>query len=369
MVSNRLSITELISQTANSITKKRPSLLFVKAVNFEITYQCNMSCPHCIQHGLRQQGNVAWIDTEKAIQALQDSKSLGFTSSGVNFTGGEPFLPDSNLFELVTAARSLDLSVRVNTNGWWGGKQNIRVGSLEFASYLHVVGWLKNMDISALALSLDRRYDENPALWDSVISVIRECECQGLQYQIIFTGSTPEDRYYAWDRLTREKTIQLDHMIPATMEMVDLGAASTVQDICINSEYFCGGKGFYRPQFLHISPTGGVRTCLYAPGSQWLGNIHEQTLCEIADAFAGNPVVHLFCDDRRMLESVAELLYSVEGYQLPRHPCGLSMIVARTVDERFQLEKRLGRIPSEKEFSQVFAHIAKDYQLKKKNET
>ncbi len=160
--------------------KKKPSLHFVKAINVELTYECNMSCPHCLQHEIRQQGDNSWVNTESVIRCLREGKDLGFTDSGVNFTGGEPFLRGSNLPELLKAAKYLGLDVRGNTNGWWGGHKEITIGSEKFATCKDVIKWLKRKKVALLALSLDQRYETNATLLNSVINVMRECEAQGL---------------------------------------------------------------------------------------------------------------------------------------------------------------------------------------------
>ena len=161
---------------------KRPSLLFIQAINFELTYQCNIQCDHCLQQEIRKTCSGKWISTSSVQKALTDIRSIGFTPIGVNFTGGEIFLPGSNLPELLETAQSLKIDVRVNTNGWWGNQVNIGVGSLRFPSASHVVGWLRDLDVSILALSFDQRYEKNSALLDSVISAIKVCEQQGQHY-------------------------------------------------------------------------------------------------------------------------------------------------------------------------------------------
>lgn len=312
--------------------KKKPSLHFVEAINFELTYQCNFSCPHCLQHELRQQGDLTWINTDSAIRCLNEAKELGFARSGVNFTGGEPFLRGSNLPELLKAAKYLDLDVRVNTNGWWGRSQQICIGSEKFSSSRQVVKWLKKQNVSLLALSLDQRYETNAKLFDSVLNVMQECEKQKLYYQLIHTRSTQTDNTHILKRLEQEKEIRLDYMIPVYMEMVDLGAASGIENIDTDSEMYCDGKGFYRPQFLHIDPTGGVRSCMYASGANWLGNINNESLYEIADNFNSNPVVDFFSSNCGARSRLVVQIYSNKDEHLPKHPCSLAVKIAKAIE-------------------------------------
>ncbi|MFT5700928.1 MAG: MoaA/NifB/PqqE/SkfB family radical SAM enzyme [Desulforhopalus sp.] len=316
------------------MTQKKPSLHFVTAINFELTYACNMSCPHCLQEEIRQRGDLSWIDTESAIRCLVDGKELGFTTSGVNLTGGEPFLRGSNLPELLTAANSLTLDVRVNTNGWWGGHQDIQIGNETFPSSRDVVKWLKSKGVVLLALSIDQRYDTNIASLNSVSTVVRECEIQGLYYQLIHTRSSQSDTVHIFQKLARETGNRFDYMIPVNMEMVDLGGASKFENINTDSQMYCEGKGFYRPIYLHVNPSGGVRTCMYAPGSGWLGNINTESLKEIAEKFVNNPVVNLFSNSSGSRSSLIERIYSQRETDLPKHPCALAATIAKTIEDK-----------------------------------
>lgn len=310
--------------------QKKPSLYFVEAVNFELTYQCNLSCSHCLQQEIRQQGSLPWINTDSAISALVGAHDLGFTRSGVNFTGGEPFLGESNLPELLEAARHLGVNIRVNTNGWWGGKEEVAIGSKNFSDCKAVVKWLKQQDVTVLALSLDQRYDNNEHLLNSVLNVIQECEESGLYYQLVHTRSASSENILMWYKLAQKRNIRFDYMIPVEMEMVDLGAASSLEGISTSSHMYCEGKGFYRPQYLHINPDGGVRTCMYASGAGWLGNINKQSLSEIAYQFANNPVVKTFSSNCVSKSNFVEEIYS--GKDVLKHPCALTVKIAEAVE-------------------------------------
>ncbi|MBN1515654.1 radical SAM protein [Candidatus Sumerlaeota bacterium] len=327
-----------------------------------------MSCTHCIQQRIRNSRDSTWINTDRASQALYDAKSLGLTSSGVNFTGGEPFLSGSNLPELLKTAQSLKLNTRINTNAWWGNERHINLGSIRFSSCSHVISWLREMEVAILALSFDKRYDDNPLYWNRIISVIRECENQGQHYQIVITGAKQEEIEHAWCKLTEIEGITPNHMIPVHMEIVDLGAAANLQDKDISNGSSCSGKGFYRPNFLHINPTGGVRTCLYAPGSQWLGNIYTHSLIDICNEFENNFVVMTFC--RNTLDQLTDTYltkYVENGYQLPKHPCASSVLIVRAIEDQHFFEQQKGRISTADESNMIVKSIAEDYNLYDQN--
>ena len=299
-----------------------------------------------------------------ACEALHDAKALGFTSAGVNFTGGEPFLPESNLPQLLKTAHSLNLKTRINTNAWWGTEKSILLGDLRFASCGHVIRWLRDMEVEILALSFDKRFMADPHFGDRTISVIRECEAQGQPYQVVITGAKPNEVELAWHRLTSIEGIVPHHMIPVHMDLVDLGSASElpVSDVEVNAS--CDGKGFFRPIYLHISPSGGVRTCLYAASAEWLGNLNTRSLRDIRNEFDRHPVVERF--RRNTLSELADeylTTYSECGYRLPKHPCASSVLIVKLMEELLRIKRLKGRSPTKKERLSLIRNIAADFNL------
>ncbi|MGO8753191.1 MAG: radical SAM protein [Thermoguttaceae bacterium] len=330
-----------VESSAGSVVldrQREPSLAFVMAVNFELTYDCNWNCSHCLQQGIRQQRSGLWMSPEAGKQALQDAWFAGLVSAGVNFTGGEPFLPQSNLPEFVEAARSLKIEVRINTNGWWGKQDRVRIGDMEFRSPGHVVGWLRETGVAALALSLDSRYHDRPEAWLPVVAIVKECERHRLYYQFVCTGVEWYGADEACRQLIRESGIPLHHLIP--MEMIDIGGAAGETGERLHPASVaaavhqspCGGKGFFRPSLLHVAPDGGVRTCVYAPGGGWLGNINRESLLHIVDRFAERPVTAAFCRDEPALLAEASIKPYAHIYRSVAHPCAASAVLARVVE-------------------------------------
>jgi len=338
---------------------RKPSLAFVRAVNFELSYDCNWNCSHCLQQGIRQQRSGLWLSTDAGKQALQDAWFTGLVSAGVNFTGGEPFLPQSNLPEFIEAARSLRLDVRINTNGWWGTQERVRIGNLDFRSPAHVVGWLREMGVAALALSLDSRYHDRPEAWLPVVAIVKECERHRQYYQFVCTGYGMDEVYRRmlisaflkerkcaeWDgmdelycRLMRDAGISLNHLVP--MDMIDIGGAAGEPGEQLHSASVvaavhrsrCEGKGFFRPSLLHVAPDGGVRTCLYAPGGGWLGNINRESLLQIINRFAESPVTAAFCQDELASLAEATIKPYAHVYRSVTHPCAASAVLARAIE-------------------------------------
>jgi sulfatase maturation enzyme AslB (radical SAM superfamily) len=138
----------------------RPSLpfAFVDAVNFELTYGCNLACHHCLQDGLRPSGRVPWADAGMVAQALDDASWLGLARAGVNFTGGEVYLPGSPILELIELASRVGIDVRSNTNAWWGGRAHFTVGAKRFKTDSALVNHLRDIGLKVLVMSMDNRY-------------------------------------------------------------------------------------------------------------------------------------------------------------------------------------------------------------------
>ena len=149
---------------------------FVSAVNFELTYACDLGCAHCLQQNLRYGPYAGWLPTEWARQAIEQAWFADLAELGVNFTGGGIFHPDSNMFDLIKHARSFNLQVRINTSGWWGQAHNINVGGRLFDNAASIVSYLREHGIAILALSCDTRFERKPWLWDGVVSIVRACE-------------------------------------------------------------------------------------------------------------------------------------------------------------------------------------------------
>lgn len=82
-------------------------------VFIELTYNCNLRCPHCyIQDSLTE--TKKFIDKEKVFEVLDDLEKLNTVN--VFFTGGEAAL-HPNLIEILKYAASKNLLITLLTNG------------------------------------------------------------------------------------------------------------------------------------------------------------------------------------------------------------------------------------------------------------
>ena len=84
---------------------------------------------------------------------------------------------------------------------------------------------------------------------------------------------------------------------------------------------------------LHVTPDGGVRTCMYASGAGWLGNIRRQRLLEIAADFAGNPVTRLFARDPLPVAADDDMPPGSVLVRQFRHPCAAAAVLARLAEK------------------------------------
>jgi hypothetical protein len=346
---------------------------FVRVVNVELTYSCNLACSHCLQDGLRPSGPAQWPAISTLERVLAEARLMGLTRTGVNVTGGEIFLAGSPVLEFLAAAAAQGIPSRANTNAWWGGRAPITIGAHHFADDEAVVAALRQRNLGRLALSLDRRYLQYPDLLDRVIRVAALCERAHQPYEVVATEPDA-----ATARLAEQKLLALlghspRHLLLTPMDTVDIGAAA-LQDshsrtldpdgipALIHSAP-CGTLGFHRPYYLHIAPDGGLRSCLYAPAAGWLGNVQQQSLPALLNAAGRNPVVQLFASggfDAFIARAITPWRHL---YADPHHACAASALVARIAGEVQGLELGNGRQASADELEQLHRRMAAEYRL------
>lgn len=82
-------------------------------IDIELTKDCNLDCIHCSARLLTEGKELSDNDIKKI---LQEAKPLGLRKVG--FTGGEPFLSEKTLLELVNFCRDkLGTSIHIHSNG------------------------------------------------------------------------------------------------------------------------------------------------------------------------------------------------------------------------------------------------------------
>ena len=315
----------------------RPSLAFVFAVNLELSYDCNLDCNHCLQKSIRPEMAGIVMNSEKAIRILEGAWFAGLLKKGVNITGGETISKESSLIRIVEWLGSHKILFRLNTSGWWGGSENIQIGSKNFSNAGELLLWLKRNGIYSLALSFDNRLDKYPGLEESLAKIAVFCRDNDIRFEFLATGITHERLKQFYSRLSSRWNISLNMQdIPSSFDPVDIGGAVRSNQKLQSSFLVdrihrsgCSGQCFYRPGILHISPDGGVRGCMYSPGAMDFGNAITESLPDLINRFHQRAVVRLFSEDRLVDFIEDEIKPYEEIYRDIHHPCAATVLVGR----------------------------------------
>lgn len=82
------------------------------SVNFHFTRDCNYNCGFCF-HTRKTKDNLSFEDIQIGLQRLKDAGM-----SKINFSGGEPFLKEKLLGQMVQFCKQdLDVAVSIISNG------------------------------------------------------------------------------------------------------------------------------------------------------------------------------------------------------------------------------------------------------------
>ncbi len=383
MAENRLVAREEIPPN-DMIRRKRAlrqqgrALFLLQAVNFEITYRCAMSCSHCLQRNLRE-ADFAELEKAHFIRAIRQAWFAALPLVGINLTGGEPLAPDSPVLELIGEASSLGMPVRLNTNSWWGDTTELHIGDKTFATPEILVGHLREIGLGMLALSYDERVRQNPRTLNKLLGAMRACEHNQLPYQIIFTGITTDEMERILQFATQSVPFPLKHAIPVLMPKIDLGGAagslrdlplgmamacSTEIDEALCHEHgFCGGMGFCRPSYLHISPDGAIRSCLYAPRLGNLGNLAKEDLLDAVNRFPSDPVSTAFRKHDLPVHVERSFRPYARLYRPIVHPCSACALLARIIEEEDKFALREGYPPEGEHLEAIHLRVGREYNL------
>jgi len=286
----------------------------------------------------------------------------------VNFTGGEIYVPGSPILELISSTAKRGISIRSNTNAWWGNRQGFTIGSRRFESDHDLIEELKHLGLSRLVLSLDQRYEQYPDLLDRVLRVASLCERTSLKYEFVATDASPDLSEKAHQSLVRILGHNPEHLLLTPMKTVDIGAAAQPSEDLLESSSLpaltrqspCERKGFFQPYYLHVNADGGFRSCLYAPGAGVLGNILEDSLMTILNRFDKNPVVQLY-GQQSLEEFVVQSIKPWEHeYRPVEHPCAASALIAKVASRVSQKQSELSRSLTTEEMQDIHQSIGSE---------
>ncbi|NQU16985.1 MAG: radical SAM protein [Candidatus Saganbacteria bacterium] len=323
----------------------------VEALNFELTYKCNLSCRHCLQGSGEKRDMKPQLGTKAITSIIDQANSAGLIKKGINFTGGEPLLFRPDIFQLISHVRDSGKFTRLNTNGSWDRNPT------------DLVRELKKSGLTMLAISLDgleQTHDKNrgkPGLFRRVMDIIESCQREALMVRVIATG-VKEDEKQALIDLISNAGIYVDPDINTNgvngtsysglgfKEEVDIGRSAkklprlppeiTWDDSLLHQQsLLCKGLGFVSPSFLHIAPDGGVRGCNFAPGLENLGNLANESLETIFERFPNDPVTKTFIDhiyrETGAITLAAKRLFRPKAYRQFSHPCTALAVLAKLI--------------------------------------
>lgn len=332
--------------------RSRCSLLAVTGVNFELTYDCNLNCAHCLQQGIRR-FTRGHLSTQAVKDAVFQVYLSGLCTSGVNFTGGEVLGHRNDFFEIAEYTGSLGIPYRLNTNSWWSRKSGLELPGRRFESPLDLVRHLKSIGLGQFAFSYDERMS-NSDLFDNLVAAIKLCEIARIGYQIIFTGVDPAKIGGIINELHKAAGFFLNYLVPVSAEMADIGGCTgdNAAYAWQSNKADCRDKGFYHPAFLHVSPDGKVRTCMYAVGSANVGDITENAFTDLINDFPGNTTGRCFTSPARKQAEFDNLVAPyLASYRPFVHECTRNAVLVRTIQTHFdcpdlslaEIHHRIGR--------------------------
>jgi MoaA/NifB/PqqE/SkfB family radical SAM enzyme len=328
----------LISDHQYSETRYKSSLNFIEAINFELTYQCNYRCVHCLQNGLEKNDTEGMLSGKQILENVKIAKVLGLIKAGVNITGGEVLGQRDDLFDILEGIREMGISFRLNTNSWWARKTDMTIAGKFFKNGTDLIRYIKSLGCARIAFSFDGRYKNKLSLAPDFVESVRICEKTGMSFEIIFTGieeSIVMTVYYELLKTLGKR--RLNHIGKITVEeMVDVGgAADSTSEMFDKQENIapCNGRGFYRPVFLHFDPYGRVRTCLYGVGLANVGDLRTDTLPVILNNFVANPDSEFFSSSDVFEENFKNIIGPYLHFYKPvRHQCTRMVIFARYLE-------------------------------------
>ena len=334
----------LISDKEDSKEKGASSLMFANILNFELTYKCQYSCPHCLQIKYRHI-EVTELSTRQIKEIIFQGHIAGLCRRGINFTGGEVLGNRDDFFEILEYVQLLNIPYRINTNSSWARTKNLNICNTLFSHPTDLVRFLKSKGLYMFAFSFDERYLSGKYDDGDLIESIRICEQEKVHYQIIFTGIKPEQIKFHVSELAKVCSINFNYLIPVTMEMVDIGMASDLNKEKYNwqtNKCSCNNKGFFRPTIIHVSPSGKVRTCIYANGLSNFGDIQKSSFVELINNFPFTRNNKVFSDSVEYSEHYKKLLKPyLNIYQPIIHDCTKNIILAKTIERYYRTDNNL----------------------------
>lgn len=338
------------------------SIFFCKALNIELTYRCTKRCPHCGQLSIRDSIRSE-LPANAIKEAIHHAYMSGICSRGINFTGGEPLGHRDDLLEIIDYTASLGIPFRLNTNSWWAEKRNLHIGGRTFDTPADLVRYLHRAGMAKMAFSYDIRYQQDNHRLGDLLASIMVCEDNGVPYQLIFSSVTGAQLAATVASLRSLTGNILSNMEIMFSELIDVGGASDLDNSFEHQANAspCEGKGFTRPQYLHISPDGKVRSCMFAFGACNVGDLSKESLSSMLNRFPYSGGAKTFTDTKEIILDEKRLIEPfLQHYKPFRHECTRNIVLSRTIE---MTEKK-----PERELLDIHQEIAGDLNLKRNHE-
>ncbi|ADZ10510.1 anaerobic ribonucleoside-triphosphate reductase activating protein [Methanobacterium lacus] len=93
------------------------------------TAKCMLRCPYCHNSEIIEGGDVYQL--EEIFQKIEES--IDFIDSVV-ISGGEPLMQDTQVFEILKHAKSLELSTKMDTNGYYPEKLQKMIKLIDYVA-------------------------------------------------------------------------------------------------------------------------------------------------------------------------------------------------------------------------------------------
>jgi organic radical activating enzyme len=257
---------------------------FLRNVGLIVTYQCQVTCPHCIlQSGPQRKERV------RREEALDWIGQLAAYRDGMVWvlalTGGEPFYNLDVLRELSAAAASQGLLVSAVTNAFWATSLEKAVAVLESLPALRV-----------LQISTDV-YHQLAIPFERVVNAIKAVRACQIPYTLAVCTENEKDPGYL--ALMERLTALVDRSLIYTSITFPVGrAAETVDRASYSASAEPPLSACTAGSAPIILPDGRVLACigpliqLETPHPLLLGSLRAEPLAAIFDRAETNPILH-----------------------------------------------------------------------------
>ena len=268
----------------NMNERKIEEVPFLSNVGLLLTYKCTIACPHCIvKAGPHRKEEM---NLESAIEWLSQIKSFrnGFVI-GVSLTGGEPFYNFQHMIKIADHANSLGFIVSVVSNAFWASSKE------EALRILKLCG-----SINMISVSTDIPH-QVAIPFENARNAIWAAKKLGKLYNVAVSTESEDDPEYLKLMDDILEFSEKDNI--STSFILPVGRAeknSKLNNYHLSSEpppYACP-----MASFPVIFPDGKVIACIGPPITMpdftplYLGNLREETVCDIFERAESNYVLH-----------------------------------------------------------------------------